>query len=35
VTWLDGAHDVHAERPDDVVRLLVDFLRRPDRAPTV
>lgn len=35
VTWLDGDHDVHAERPDDVARLLLDFLADPERAPVV
>lgn len=34
VTWLDGDHDVHAERPAEVARLLVDFLAAPDQAPT-
>lgn len=33
--WLDGDHDVHAERPDEVAALLLAFLREPDRAPAV
>lgn len=35
VTWLEGDHDVHAERPDDVARLVLDFLADPEVAPTV
>lgn len=27
VTWLEGDHDVHAERPHDVAQVVVDFLR--------
>jgi pimeloyl-ACP methyl ester carboxylesterase len=33
--WLDGDHDVHAERPTEMASLLRAFLREPDRAPAV
>lgn len=29
VTWLEGDHDVHAERPEDVVELVLGFLSDP------
>ena len=35
VTWMDGDHDVHAERPDLVARLVRDFLHEPGVAPSV
>ena len=33
--WLDGDHDVHAERPDDVADLVLQFLSDPDAVPTL
>lgn len=35
VTWLDGDHDVHAERPAEVARLVQQFLEVPTKAPAV
>lgn len=32
VTWLEGDHDVHAERPEEVVDLVLRFLADPDGA---
>ena len=35
VTWLEGDHDVHAERPADVAHLVRAFLRTPTESPAV
>lgn len=35
VTWLEGDHDIHAERPDEVTALVLAFLAAPEVAPTV
>ena len=35
VTWLDGDHDIHAQRPDEVAELVLTFLSDPTSAPNV
>ena len=35
VAWLDGDHDVHAERPEEVVELVLAFLADPSSEPDV
>ena len=34
VAWLDGDHDIHAERPDEVVDLVLQFLSDPTATPS-